>query len=52
MGGACELPGRGEKCIQFLIRKPESKEPLGRLRYRWEGSGFIWHKRGMSGRLL
>jgi hypothetical protein len=28
--------GRGEVCIGFLVRKPESKRPVGRPRLRWE----------------
>jgi hypothetical protein len=27
---------RREKCIGFLMRKPEGKRPLGRTRHRWE----------------
>ena len=33
--------GWGEACIEFLVRKPEGKRPLGRPRHRWEDSSKI-----------
>jgi hypothetical protein len=38
MGGTYSLPGRDEKCIQYLVGKPERKGPLGRPMHRWEES--------------
>jgi hypothetical protein len=34
MGGACSIHGRGEKCIQNLVREPEGNITLGRSRHR------------------
>jgi hypothetical protein len=31
MGGACHMHGRDEKCIQYLVGKPEGKRPLEHL---------------------
>jgi hypothetical protein len=36
MGGACSTYGVEEKCMQGLVRKPERKIPLGRLKRRSE----------------
>jgi len=36
MGGACSTHGRDEKCIKFLVKKPEGKRPLGSSRHRCE----------------
>jgi hypothetical protein len=33
-GGACSTLGKDEKCIQYLVGKPEGKRPLGRPRRR------------------
>jgi hypothetical protein len=33
---ACGTHGRGEKCIQNLVRKPEGKRSLRRTGHRWE----------------
>ena len=35
MDGECGAHGRGERCAQVLVGKPEGK-PLGRPRRRWE----------------
>jgi hypothetical protein len=32
MDGSCSTHGKGEKCIQNLVGKPEGKRQLGRLR--------------------
>jgi len=34
MGGACSAHGRGDKCIQEVVWKPERNRPRGRP--RWE----------------
>jgi hypothetical protein len=36
MGGSCSTYGEGRVVYRFLVRKPEGKRPLGRLRRRWE----------------
>jgi hypothetical protein len=36
--------GRGERCMQGLVRKPKAKRPLRRSRHRWEGSIEGCHK--------
>jgi len=36
MGGACVAYGRGERCVQSLLGKPEGKKSLRRPRRRWE----------------
>jgi hypothetical protein len=28
--------GKDEKCVKILVRKPEMKRPLGRVRRKWE----------------
>jgi hypothetical protein len=30
------MHGRGERCLQVLVGRPEGKRPLGRPRHRWE----------------
>jgi hypothetical protein len=49
MGGACSTHGRDEKCIKFLVKKPEGKRPLRRPRkdrmdlgeIGWEGVDWM-----------
>jgi len=36
MGGACRAYGEGRGLYMVLVRKPQGKRPLGRLRRRWE----------------
>jgi len=36
MGGACSMYGIDEKCIKFLLGKPEGKRTLVRTCRRWE----------------
>jgi hypothetical protein len=36
MGGACSTHERYEKCVQYLVGKPEGKNPLRRARHRWK----------------
>ena len=36
MDGACCAYGLGERVHRVLVREPEGKRPLGRLRRRWE----------------
>jgi hypothetical protein len=36
MGRVCRTPGGEEKCIDFLLEKPEGKRLLGRTRRRWK----------------
>ena len=36
MGRACGAYGRGERCAQDSSGETRGKEPLGRLRRRWE----------------
>jgi hypothetical protein len=36
MGGACDMHGREEKCIQDVGWKPEGNRALGRPMHRWE----------------
>jgi hypothetical protein len=38
MDGACSACWGDEVHIQVLVRKPEGKRPLGRLRRKWEGN--------------
>jgi hypothetical protein len=33
MQGACNIHG-GNKCIKILVKKPQGKTPIGRLRHR------------------
>jgi hypothetical protein len=35
VGRACRLNGGKVKCYRLLVRKPEGKRPLRRLRRRW-----------------
>jgi hypothetical protein len=58
--------GEGRGAYRVLVRKPESKRPLGRSKCRWEDNikmdcrkwdggaqpGLIWLRTGTSGRLL
>jgi hypothetical protein len=44
MGGAYSAYGGEERYQQFLVRKPEGKRPLGRLRRRWEDNIKIFRK--------
>jgi hypothetical protein len=30
------MGGRDEKCLQYLVGKPEGKKPFGRPRSKWE----------------
>jgi hypothetical protein len=41
MGGACNTHGKVEKCIKYLVGKPEWKRPIGKPRRRWEDSVTI-----------
>jgi hypothetical protein len=36
MGGACSTNGEKRNAYRILVRKPEGKRPLERLRHRWE----------------
>jgi hypothetical protein len=36
VGRACGMHGRGEKCVQVLVGKPEGMRPLIRPKRRWE----------------
>jgi hypothetical protein len=36
IGGASGTHSGQERCIQGLVRRPERKRPLGRLKRRWE----------------
>jgi hypothetical protein len=36
VGGTCGLHGGGERFLQVLVGRSESKRPLGRPRRRWE----------------
>jgi hypothetical protein len=36
MGGACGTHGRGEKCMQVLVRKLDRKIPLVSPRHKWK----------------
>jgi len=36
MGGACSTNWGEERCLYFLVGKPEGKRPLGRPRRRWD----------------
>jgi hypothetical protein len=38
------MHGRDEKCIQYLVGKPEGKRLLGRPRYRWEDYIIMDHR--------
>jgi hypothetical protein len=35
MGGACSTNGEKRNAYRLLVRKPEGRRPLGRLRRRW-----------------
>jgi hypothetical protein len=35
MGGPCSTNGEKRNAYRLLVRKPEEKRPLGRLRSRW-----------------
>jgi hypothetical protein len=35
-GGACATRGKGDKCVQVVVGKPEGKRSLGRPKHRWE----------------
>jgi hypothetical protein len=61
---ACNTDGRGEKCMQYFVGKPDGKTPFGRPKRRWESNisvnfkeiawetGCIWLRIGTSGGLL
>jgi hypothetical protein len=36
MGGACSTYGEVRDVYRVLVRKPEERRPMGRLRRRWE----------------
>ena len=36
MGGACSTDGERRGAYWVMVRKPEGKTPLGRLRLGWE----------------
>jgi hypothetical protein len=36
MGGACSVDGEGRGVYKVLVRDPDGKRPMGRLRHRWE----------------
>jgi len=48
MGGSCRTRGGEEGAYRVLVGKREGKNPLGRLRFRWEAN-IIWaFKSGMG----
>jgi hypothetical protein len=38
MGGACSMYGEKRGACRILVRRPQGRRPLGRLRRRWEGN--------------
>ena len=38
MGGACSAYGERRGVYRVLVRKPEGKKPLGKLRRRWDNN--------------
>jgi len=50
MGGACNTYGDSRGVYRVLVKNPEGKRPLGRLRRRWEDNiKMDFHEVGCEG---